>query len=166
MTEEQKMAPEPADANPPVLAATDFSAPSRAALLWAADYAASCGAPLIVLHAVHDPAHDPGHYREDDDNWSETMPALAQRKLDAFMDEMVRQHPGHAALADATVLLVNGLPAGRIVELAQREGARLVAVGSCGRTGLQHALLGSVAEEVVQHAPMPVTVVKQPEPDE
>ena len=57
--------------------------------------------------------------------------------------------------------LVRGLPPGRIVEVARELGADLVVVGSRGRTGLPHILLGSVAERVVQTAPVPVTVVKR-----
>jgi nucleotide-binding universal stress UspA family protein len=59
-----------------------------------------------------------------------------------------------------TARLVAGLPPGRIVEVAAEIGAELVVLGSRGRTGLAHVLLGSVAERVVQTAPMPVTVVK------
>ena len=56
---------------------------------------------------------------------------------------------------------MRGLPPGRIVEVARELGADLVVVGSRGRTGLPHILLGSVAERVVQTAPVPVTVVKR-----
>ncbi|MBU7031468.1 MAG: universal stress protein, partial [Theionarchaea archaeon] len=36
----------------------------------------------------------------------------------------------------------------------------LVVVGTLGRSGISHLLLGSVAEKVVRHAPVPVLVVK------
>jgi nucleotide-binding universal stress UspA family protein len=57
-------------------------------------------------------------------------------------------------------MLVSGLPSGRITEVANEIGADLIVVGSRGRTGLPHVMLGSVAERVVQIARTPVTVVK------
>ena len=50
-------------------------------------------------------------------------------------------------------------PARSIVEVASRIGADVIAIGTRGRTGLQHAILGSVAEAVVRRAPMPVLLV-------
>jgi len=56
--------------------------------------------------------------------------------------------------------LVQGLPPGRIVEAAGLLKAKLIVIGSRGMTGLDHMLLGSVAERVVELAPGPVVVVK------
>ena len=55
---------------------------------------------------------------------------------------------------------MTGLPSGRISEVAAEAGAGHVVVGSRGRTGLPHVMLGSVAERVAQIAEAPVTVVK------
>ncbi len=148
----------------PVLAAVDFSADSEAAVLWAADYAACKLVPLLILHVVHDPAHDPGHYREKDDDWSEPMANIAERKMDEFLQRLRTDHPGQDVLKEAKPVIVSGLPAGRIVEFAEREKACLITVGSRGRTGLEHVLIGSVAEDVIQHSLIPVTVVKQAGP--
>src|SRR5574340_1190126 len=52
-----------------------------------------------------------------------------------------------------------GEPALSIVELAQERGVDLVVVGTHGRTGLRHALLGSVAERVVRRAGCPVLTI-------
>ena len=49
-----------------------------------------------------------------------------------------------------------------IVERARITGAGLIVMGSHGRHGLSHALLGSVAEKVVQHSPCAVLVVPPP----
>ena len=59
--------------------------------------------------------------------------------------------------------MIAGLPAGRTVEVADSLGASMIVVGSRGRTGLPHILLGSVAERIVQTAAMPVVVVKAAE---
>ena len=51
-----------------------------------------------------------------------------------------------------------------IVERARAAGAGLIVMGSHGRRGLSHLLLGSVAEKVVEHAGCPVLVVPAPSP--
>jgi nucleotide-binding universal stress UspA family protein len=53
-----------------------------------------------------------------------------------------------------------GHPAETIVRVAQERGADLIVMSTHGRTGLQHVLLGSVAEKVVRLAPCPVLTVK------
>ena len=53
-----------------------------------------------------------------------------------------------------------GVPADVIVAEAEAEQADLVVVGTQGRTGLSHLLLGSVAEAVIRKAPCPVLAVK------
>jgi nucleotide-binding universal stress UspA family protein len=54
---------------------------------------------------------------------------------------------------------VEGAAAQEIVRRATQSGADLIVVGTHGRSGLTHALVGSVAERVVQHATCPVLVV-------
>ena len=55
--------------------------------------------------------------------------------------------------------LGHGLPATRIVEAARYRRIDLIVMGTHGRTGLQHLLVGSVAERVIRLAPCPVMVV-------
>ena len=78
---------------------------------------------------------------------------------------------GEATVADAVAIaeeydatidteLVPGAPAETIVERAAEEDVDLVVIGSHGRKGVSRILLGSVAERVVQRAPVPVLVVR------
>ena len=60
--------------------------------------------------------------------------------------------------------LLEGDPATAIVEAAEETGADLVVMGTSGRTGLTRLLMGSVAEEVLRHAPCPVLTVRGPVP--
>jgi nucleotide-binding universal stress UspA family protein len=53
-----------------------------------------------------------------------------------------------------------GYPATVIVDEIENLNIDLVVIGTHGRTGLKHLLLGSIAERVVQHAPCPVLTVK------
>lgn len=150
----------------PILVATDFSPDSGAALLWASQNAAHTGAPLLVLHVIHDPTDAAGFYRGDEWSPSETISDVAEKMMAAFLRRMREANPDEAPLQSATPELVTGLPPGRIVEIAKREGAQMIVMGSRGLTGLSHILVGSVAERVTQMAPMPVVIVKPPEGDE
>ncbi len=67
----------------------------------------------------------------------------------------------HEGLADAvrgTARVVSGVPWETLCELGA--DYPLIVLGTHGRTGLKHALLGSVAERVVRHATVPVLVVR------
>lgn len=145
----------------PILVPVDFSAHSRAALAWAAMAARRFQAPLKVLHVVHDPSSAPGYYslarREKHLN---RLEEAAAEMLAEFMARARSLHPELAELGEVEVSLVVGLPVTRILEVAEKSGARMIIMGSQGRTGLPHLLVGSKAERVVQLAPIPVTIVK------
>jgi nucleotide-binding universal stress UspA family protein len=58
-----------------------------------------------------------------------------------------------------------GNPWSGVCEYARQQAVDLIIVSTHGRTGLRHALIGSTAERIVQHAPCPVLTVKSPEKD-
>jgi len=145
---------------PPIVCATDFSSDSEAALLWAAAQAEKDDAPLIVLHVVHDPASTPGFYHKLDAEWLRPMEEVAEEMFAEFLENMRQRHPEAAGLERIETRLVTGLPSGRICEVADEVGAGLIVVGSRGRTGFPHVMLGSVAQRVAQVSVAPVTVVK------
>jgi nucleotide-binding universal stress UspA family protein len=62
----------------------------------------------------------------------------------------------------AKALLVVGTPATRIVEVAEKKQAGMIIIGSHGRPGLAHLLVGSKVQRVIQLSPIPVTVLKTP----
>ncbi len=146
----------------PVLCAVDFSDDSRAALLWACGQAELTDAALVVLHVVHDPASSPGFYRQVDEDWLRPMAGVAEEMMEEFLADVRASAPGRAKLGTAEARLVSGLPAGRVIEVAESVGASMIVVGSRGRTGLPQILLGSVAERIAQTASVPVVVVKSP----
>ena len=141
----------------PILAAVDFSPYSESALLWAAHTAHRFGARLLVLHVVHDPEAAPGTYLRPEERVTRRMEEVAEDLLAGFLAKVRERHP---EIGQPQSMLAVGLPATRILEVAEHEGAQLIVVGSQGRTGLAHILLGSKAERVVQLSPIPVTVVK------
>lgn len=152
--------PNSASPSGPILVAVDFTADSEEALKWACDYAGCVGAGVTVLHIVHDPAEAPGSYRKGENETLKPMQDVAAQMMSDFMAKTAKAHPELAALKSAETQLVKGIPATRILETAEQIDARMIVMGSRGRTGLPHLLLGSKAERVVQMSPIPVTIVK------
>ena len=146
----------------PILVPVDFSDYSEAALLLASDLAAGLGTRLVILHVVHDPLNMPGYYARMARKKTLTrMEDIAGEMLDAFLAEAKKKHPQRQALHKAELLLVKGIPVTRILQVAQKQKASVLVMGSKGITGLRHLLLGSVAEQVVSLARLPVTIVKE-----
>lgn len=151
----------------PVLVPVDFSSYSEAALVWAADLARRIAAPLVVVHVVHDPAEAPGYYHEaqfrvdvDDTKALWRLEEAARVMMERFLEGVRKRHPEMQQVS-LTPKLVVGVPARRILEVAEALDARLIVMGNQGRTGLSRALLGSKAEQVVRLSLRPVTIVKQ-----
>ncbi len=61
---------------------------------------------------------------------------------------------------EARAVLRSGYPVEEITEYARRSALDMIVIATHGRTGMKRALLGSVAERVVRHAPCPVLVVR------
>ena len=78
----------------------------------------------------------------------------AREKLDAF----VKQHT--TADDDIRHNLYSGEPASEIPTKARETGVEMIVIGTHGRTGLKHMLLGSVAESVLRGADVPVMCVR------
>jgi len=131
-------------------------------LLFAANLAECIEAKLLVLHVIHDPAEAPGFYapKGKKKKYLSSMEDAANEMMEEFMNKMREAHPKLYPLKNANQLLVVGTPVTRIIEIAKKKKAKMIFVGSHGRTGLSHLLVGSKAERVVQLSPIPVVVVK------
>lgn len=146
----------------PILVPVDFSPDSEAALVYAAELAAITQSPLLVLHVVHDPGDAPGYYAvKHRKKHLRKLEDVAADMAKEFLQKVGNKHPLLTAIAEAKTKLVTGLPVNRIMEMADKSGARMIIMGSQGRTGLSHVLLGSKAEQVVRLAQVPITIVKQ-----
>jgi nucleotide-binding universal stress UspA family protein len=153
------------DPSGPVLVAVDFSKDSEVALVWACRYATLLDTALTVLHVVHDPGEAPGYYRRGKQDALRPMEDVAREMLEEFLVKARENYPEVATVAKMDTKLVRGIPASRILEMAASVGAGQIVMGSRGRTGLPHLLLGSKAERVVQLSPVPVTIVKAEIPE-
>ena len=151
----------------PILVPVDFSACSRAALEFASELAPQLRAELMVLHVVHDPGEAPGYYHvKGRKKQFRKLEDVAQHMLEEFMAGIVSEYPQRQQLKDAQRKLVVGLPVTRILQVVERVQPSMVVMGSAGRTGLSHILLGSKAEQLVRLCPVPITIVKLPERSE
>ena len=143
------------DRHPKILCPVDFSASARAALETAMDLTKRLGGTLTLIHVVQPPATLGGRYGLVTPAATEAMSAEAGRELAAWQADVAGRGAGQVETVN-----VVGTPWERIVMAAREGGHDLVVVGTHGRTGIKHAVLGSVAERVVRHAPCTVMVVR------
>jgi nucleotide-binding universal stress UspA family protein len=145
----------------PILVPIDFSPSSEAALLQAAELADALQAPVSILHVVHDLTSTPG-YKElkGAKKQLRRMEDIAAEISQKYMQGIQKKYPELKSLHNAENLLVIGIPVTRILETAEKLNARMIVMGSQGRTGLSHVLLGSKAEQVVRLANVPVMIIK------
>ena len=134
-----------------ILVPTDFSEMSDAALDYARVLARRFGASLHLLHVLDDPFVTEGLAAE---AYITEAPSIRTSMLDE-----ARSRLAHRAAGCTTTEAIFGRGAVTIVEYAQQCGSDLIVMGTHGRTGLAHLLLGSVAERVVRLAPCPVLTV-------
>ena len=137
-----------------ILAATDLSELSKLGIRYAFEMARDSGAEVIVYHAI-----------EVGGDWTAGPPIAApyrdmleegRRTLDKFLAESFADS---IDLVEVRALAEFGAPHKNITEVAEKEGVDLIVMSTHGRTGLDHMILGSVAEKVVARAPCPVLVV-------
>ena len=136
-----------------ILVPLDFSDGAAGALESAVALAQQTQARLTLLHVVHIPPAvevDLTPYLVD-------MEADARRGMTTYL-KRVRE----AGLV-GDVQVQRGVPYREILDMAHTQQVDLIVMGTHGRTGLTHALIGSVAEKVVRLAPCPVMVTRQPE---
>lgn len=143
-----------------VLVGVDFSDDSKAAVIWGCRQAETTGQALVLLHVVHDPASDPGFYLRSTSREMKPMREIAEQMMDEFLSLLRKENPSLKGLDRATIRLVPGLPANRIIEVAQLLDASVIVIGSRGRSTISSILLGSVADRVVRISTRPVVVVK------
>lgn len=136
-----------------ILVPVDYSDHSARAVRFGRDLATAFGARLHFVHVCPNPGivAPPlvpapvitGQVREASQRGFDDFLATARRDLGVQVEGTLRE----------------GVPHTEILSLAEEIGADLIVLGTHGRTGLGHLLLGSVAERVVRHASVPVITV-------
>jgi nucleotide-binding universal stress UspA family protein len=141
-----------------ILVPSDFSECSEAALRYGLELARKFGATLHVLHVIQDPATQP---------WAAEgfgapmMDVVEQWQKDAR--ERLAQSIPSEDRARAVVTCAIASPCPEILRYASANEIDLIVMGTHGRSGVTHMLLGSIAEKVVRRAPCPVLTVRHPE---
>jgi nucleotide-binding universal stress UspA family protein len=142
-----------------ILAPLDFSEYADTVVEWAAHLAEEHKSEIVLLHVYHLPVE----FRQAEgaylpaDIWT-SMKEDSERQLARYGDRLRERG------LKVKEVTREGYPATAIEEEIHEVGANLVVIGSRGRTGLSHLLLGSIAERVVQKASCPVLTVKAPSP--
>lgn len=145
-----------------ILVPVDYSSCSRVALRLAAELAQRFQASLDVVHVWDRPSYvsDVVMTRTEPISGKSLIELIqenAQRDLDEFLS--TTDLPPGTMIAGR---LLSGDPASALIHEIKQGKCDLVVVGTHGRTGLAHVLLGSVAEKLVRLSPVPVLTV----PDE
>jgi nucleotide-binding universal stress UspA family protein len=145
-----------------ILVATDFSQPSDAALAYGRELARCFGATLTVLHVVdnsvmHAYGVDGGVLPTDPDIQRQ-FELDARAQVEAGISDVDRLQ-----LKASGQILLSSIPAAAIVGYAHASDIDLIVMGTHGRRGVAHMLMGSVSERVVRTAPCPVLTVRHSE---
>ncbi|MCS6915011.1 MAG: universal stress protein [Myxococcales bacterium] len=145
-----------------IVVATDLDETSMPALRLAVDLARPLGARITVLHVIEPIAMPPGleAYALEGmpADWEQRVERGRFSAVEQRLEALLREHQGSGVPLSAKV--VAGLLPGALTEAAEEMGADLLVLGTHGRSGVAHFLLGSVAEKVVRTAPCPVLTVR------
>ena len=137
-----------------VLVAVDFSEHSRAALQLASRLASAPGAQLHLLHVYH-PAMYMGSLAQP------ALPTAYRADVQAALEKELEELASSLdAPARVEWELTEGPPDREICAAARRIRADLIVMGTRGRSGVSHLVLGSVAERTLRAAPCPVLVTR------
>lgn len=147
-----------------ILVPVDFSPCSEAALSYACFFAGKFGAAVHLLHVWEAPAFLPPETIVGSPETGQTLAALAHQQAFESINAMART-ARERGFEIAGQEVAFGAPARTIVSHAEENGHDLIVMGTHGRTGLMHVLLGSVAEKVVNFAKCPVLTVREPAGD-
>ena len=142
---------------PSVLVPIDFSEYGEQALKYGCALAGKFGSRVHLLHVVDDYypfVPEAAAFIDQRDDYLAGLRAGAERELE--------KAPSTAWCAGDRVTrkVVVGTPFVEIVRYAKEHNIALIVIGSHGRGGLSHVLMGSVAERVVRKAPCPVLTVR------
>ncbi|HYO25007.1 MAG TPA: universal stress protein [Lacipirellulaceae bacterium] len=152
-----------------ILVATDFSETAAAALAHAAKLATFTGGAITLLHVIYaekinetllgldaleylaraadEPERQPGGAYE-------RLREAARQKLREAVAALPQPHPA------VETVLAEGRPSTEITAFAAANGIDHIVVGTHGRSRLGKAFLGSVADNVIRQADVPVTIVR------
>lgn len=141
-----------------ILVPVDFSPHAEHAFTYATTLAERFGAKLALLYVVDDSFVTGGWSSE---IYVSNVPELMENLIADADRRLATMKASAAALGlTAETAVIRGRPAPAIVEHAKNGGFDLIVMGTHGRTGVSHVVMGSVAERVLRKAPCPVLTVR------
>ena len=143
-----------------VLHPTDFSESSKHAMTYAISFAQEFQAKLVLLHVIEEISSALYFDMLQAPPLTQLMVNIEKQAKQA-LDEILP--PELRGKLPAEYVLRKGVPFLEILRCAGDVKADMIVLGTHGRTGLKHALFGSVAEKVVRKAMCPVLSVRHPQ---
>ena len=137
-----------------ILVPTDLSEYADYALDYAIALAQKLQARLTLLYVIHLTPLAMGDIGVGLVPYLDEMGADAQQRMQALLNRV------HQEGLQGETAVVQGVPFQTIIDMAGDRDVDMIVMGTHGRTGLTHALMGSVAEKVVRLAPCPVLVTR------
>jgi nucleotide-binding universal stress UspA family protein len=147
-------APAPAPVIKRIVVPIDLSTCSLDALEYAVQFAKPLGAAITILHAMEPVAYGLDFSLSHAKEWKEQRNYL-EKRLSVLSACVTAQG------LKAEHVLKPGLPADSLVAYVTQQGFDLMIMGTHGRRGISHVLLGSIAGAMLRHAPCPVLTVRQ-----
>ena len=139
-----------------ILCPYDFSESSSHALRYAIEFASAYKAKLYLLHVFDIRVLDYGEPIYGISIPTKDAIGTIKTELANSIPEKVKNE------LQVETVVVSGVPFYEIIKFANENGIDLIVMGTHGRTGIAHILLGSVAERVVRKASCPVLTVRHP----
>jgi universal stress protein A len=137
-----------------ILCPIDFSEESYRALEYAVHFAQRANGTILLAHVLHNPTselfHPEGYILSFDQ-----ARAHAYSMLEDTQSTRLNGYP------KCELFVEIGEPFEQLMAIAVQRKADLIVTSTHGRGGLEHLLIGSVAEKIIRHAPCPVFVVRR-----
>jgi len=141
-----------------ILCPVDHSECSYLALKYAISLALKDEAKLYLMHVVDSRLYDTEIYKFSPHKLNEIDESKIREDLMKSLPE------GTTDVLEVETLVVKGVPFNEIINAATEINVDIIVIGTHGRTGLSHVMLGSVAEKVVRKSLCPVLTVRMPPP--
>ncbi|MFQ5863317.1 MAG: universal stress protein [Candidatus Brocadiales bacterium] len=137
-----------------VLCPVDYSVCSQDAFKYAAHIARIESAKMYLVHVVD--IRSFGH----ESTLDLDVPKPGEDAIKRIKEELVKKAADEVEGVDIEPIVIVGVPVKDILSVAKEKEVDLIVMGTHGRTGLSHVIVGSVAENVVRKAPCPVLTVR------
>lgn len=139
-----------------IVFATDFSSNSIFAFKCAKSLAAEHNAKLLILFVQKDTEDTRFHYsiaRLSPENTKDVI----KKNIEEHFSRYIEKNGGD--FKDYEKIVRHGKPFAEILEFSKERSADLIVVGSHGRTGIEHVMIGSTSERLVRRAKIPVLII-------